>query len=81
MERRAEYDILKAIGILSVVAGHCVPCPAAVRLVYSFHLAIFVFVAGAQYNSEKYALQPFLFVQNRGRALWKPYFFIRLYLC
>ena len=72
--RKREYDILKAWGIVSIVLGHCLPYAQAINFVYSYHLALFLFAAGLQFNEEKYCTAPFLFLQSRMRSLWPPFF-------
>lgn len=73
-ERRNVLDILKALGIISVVVGHCHPDQNVVDFVYSYHLALFLFASGLQYNIGKYSTEPFLFLQNRVRSMWIPFF-------
>ena len=57
MESRNSYiDIIKAIGIISVVLGHCVSWKIGDvtihRFVYLYHLMIFFFVAGYCFKEE-----------------------------
>lgn len=70
------YDILKGLGIIAVVLGHCHPDTSVlpVRLMYGFHLAIFFFIAGMQFNDEKYSTAPFILVSNRIKSLWPSFF-------
>lgn len=72
--RIAEFDIIKAIGIISIVIGHCIPDTTVIVFVYSYHLALFLFVSGMQFNIEKYSKNPSLFLQNRIRSMWPGYF-------
>lgn len=64
-------DILKGIGIVSVVIGHAgVLFPGgeyipSVMFVYSYHLMLFFFTAGAVFSPEKYS-DPFAYI---GRQL------------
>ena len=73
--RNPFFDILKGIGIVSIVVGHCFPLDGVIRFVYGYHLALFFFVAGLQYNDKKYAEAPYLFVQKRIQSLWPGCFF------
>lgn len=73
-ERKNVYDILKALGIISIVIGHCHRSQQAVDFVYSYHLALFLFVAGIQYNIRKYSTNPFLFLQSRFKSMWPAFF-------
>ena len=72
--RNAIYDVIKSLGIIAIVIGHCHPNMDIVRFVYGFHLAVFFFVAGLQFNDTKYAKSPFLLVQSRLKSLWPSYF-------
>lgn len=72
--RNVIYDVIKAIGIIAIVLGHCFPYGDVVRFVYGFHLAIFFFVSGLQFNDKKYANEPFLLLQNRVKSMWPSFF-------
>ncbi len=72
--RSKVYDIIKALGIIAIVLGHCHPAPKLILFVYTFHLAVFFFCAGLQFRDEKYAEAPFLLIQNRIRSMWPSYF-------
>ena len=53
MERRSAYwDIVKGIGIVSIVLGHS--CFFAVKWVYAYHMMLFFFVSGYLYSDTKY---------------------------
>ncbi|MCQ2377708.1 MAG: acyltransferase family protein [Victivallaceae bacterium] len=43
MKRRIEFDILRGIGIIAVVLGHC---SIGNNVVYMFHIPLFIFVSG-----------------------------------
>jgi len=68
------FDTVKALGIVAIVLGHCHPNADVVRFVYGFHLAIFLFVSGLQFNDEKYATAPGLLLRNRIASMWPGYF-------
>lgn len=72
--RKTYYDIVKALGIISIVIGHCHPDIRVVRFVYSYHLAIFFFISGVQFNIKKYCNEPFLLMQKRVQTMWPGFF-------
>lgn len=72
--RNQMFDVIKALGIIAIVLGHCHPNMDVVRFVYGFHLAIFFFVSGLQFNDAKYSKEPFLLIQNRFKSMWPSYF-------
>lgn len=65
------FNILKGIGILSIVIGHC--CNFAGKYVYSYHLALFFFISGFLYNEKKYGKDPFLNLANRLKNNYPRY--------
>ena len=69
---RVKYiDIAKGIGILAVVAGHSLQNGSfPLRLIYSFHMPLFFFLAGMCYNSGKYTFVTLL--RKRVRQLLIP---------
>lgn len=70
-KRDPYWDIVKGLAILCIVIGHC--CQGfAVQYVYSFHLPLFMFVCGALFN-EEHARDPYRFMGNRLKTLWKPF--------
>lgn len=47
MERNASIDILKGIGILAVIMGHCMDLPHVMRnFIFSFHMPLFFIASG-----------------------------------
>lgn len=75
-QRYIFIDILKGIGSLAVVMGHC--WPLVIPYVYDFHLALFFWIAGYLYNEKKYNNNPFLYMGHKIERLWPKYVF---YLC
>ena len=73
-DRLLLWDILKGIGIVSIVFGHSQNLGIAIRTVYYYHLAIFFFVSGYLYNEERYGDAPFDFFSRRLKNMWVPYF-------
>ncbi len=73
-EKRIQYiDIAKGIGILAVVAGHSVLIDSfPQRLIYTFHMPLFFFLAGYCYNPDKYSFATLL--RKRIRQLLVPLF-------
>lgn len=67
-------DILKGIGIVSVVVGHSgILFPGgnfipSIPFVYLYHLMIFFFTAGAVYNPKKYS-DPFTYIGADWQAM------------
>ena len=58
-ERNNLIDISKAIGIISVIIGHCCVALPIINFpinlfVYTYHIMIFFFVSGFCYNEKKY---------------------------
>ncbi|SLM62869.1 MULTISPECIES: acyltransferase family protein [Dickeya] len=66
-------DILKGIGILSIIIGHS--WYFASKYVYSYHLALFFFVSGFLYNEERYGQNPFLNLASRIKSNYPKYLF------
>lgn len=74
-KREPLYDVIKALGMISVVIGHCCSNAQMIVFVYSYHLALFVFVSGLQWKHVQYEGKPFALVRNRLRTMWRPCFF------
>lgn len=77
---RLYWDIVKGLGIFSIVAGHCSGAfPFIIRFVYLYHLALFFFVSGFLYSEKKYGDDP---KRNLGARMssWPRYvFYMALY--
>lgn len=50
MRRSVEIDVLKGIGIILMVLGHC--CPFLEKPIYVFHMALFFLAAGFCFNEK-----------------------------
>lgn len=72
MNRSSYWDIVKAIGIISIVIGHC--CNFLIKFVYTYHLVIFFFVAGYFFNNVKYEKEPYQYIGNKLKATLPKYF-------
>lgn len=72
-DRLIFWDILKGIGIISIVFGHSQNLGILIRIVYFYHLAIFFFVSGYFYREERYGDKPFEFFARRLKNMWVPY--------
>lgn len=70
------WDILRGIGILSIVMGHCFQ--PAIAYVYTYHLAVFFFISGFLYNETKYSRDPFGHIAAKLKSSWPKY---TLYMC
>ncbi|MCI8950404.1 MAG: acyltransferase family protein [Lachnospiraceae bacterium] len=67
------WDLVRGIGILSIVMGHS--CHPVIPYVYTYHLAVFFFVSGYLYNSKKYGRKPFDHVAAKLKSAWPKYIF------
>ncbi len=73
-KRIEELDILKALGIICMVAGHSgVPCR---RFIYLFHMAAFFIASGFFYKSSSSddTASVMKGVVNKLKQLWLPFF-------
>lgn len=73
-KRNSYWDIIKGIGIISIVVGHTTTHTGLHILVYLYHLVIFYFVTTFFYNEKKYGESPFLYLGNKIKASWPKYF-------
>ena len=71
-ERDPYWDIIKGIGILSIVIGH-IATGVLHNFVYTYHLAVFYFVAIYFYDEKKYGDKPYKYFGNRLRGVWFKY--------
>lgn len=51
MERNRVFDIMKGVGILSVILGHMDIAPYWRNVIYSFHMPLFFILAGYFFHS------------------------------
>ncbi len=72
-ERLLYWDILKGIGIVSIVFGHSQSLGIVIRTVYYYHIVLFFFISGYLYNEERYGDSPFAFFARRLENMWVPY--------
>jgi fucose 4-O-acetylase-like acetyltransferase len=70
MERNDTIDIMKGIGIISVVLGHCglLP-PKIIHFIYSFHMPLFFIIAGYFYKERGVVAS----LQKDAKRLLFPY--------
>lgn len=71
--RSPYWDILRGIGILSIVMGHCFS--GSIQYVYTYHLAVFFFVSGFLYSEKKYGQDPFAHLGAKLKSSWPKYMF------
>ena len=71
VSRSIFWDLVRGIGILSIVMGHC--CGPVVPYVYSYHLAIFFFISGYLFHEHKYGDDPFGFLAAKLKSSWPKY--------
>lgn len=76
-ERNLYMDIVKGIGILLVVIGHC-ETPIG-RYIYLFHMPLFFFISGYFYK-DKYSNNPVEFIVKKIKTLYRPYIFFAILL-
>lgn len=71
-ERNISIDIIKGIGIILMVGGHC-GMPFT-HFIYLFHMAIFFMASGYCFNaSNSETMQDVLsFVKRKFKGLWFP---------
>jgi fucose 4-O-acetylase-like acetyltransferase len=82
-------DIVKAIGIISIVIGHCCWKTSKLKLligpfVYSYHLMIFMFISGYLFNYKKYfddEEYKYKYIGNQFLKMSKIYFMYNLFFC
>lgn len=73
-QRSGTIDILKGIGILLIVLGHCEPGTLLMRLLYSIHLFVFFFCSG--YLGYRYEKRNFrIGIRANFNRLLVPYIF------
>lgn len=70
-KRKIYWNIVKALGIISIVIGHS--WARLVRFVYFYHLPLFFFVGGALYNEIKYGNDPYLNFSSKIKNNWLKY--------
>lgn len=70
-KRLEEFDVLKGIGILLVVLGHCKISTPLYSIIYSFHMPLFIMVSGFFY----YLQAPGAFLKKTFMRLMVPWLF------
>lgn len=77
--RNVYIDIMKGIGIISVVIGHTVDTIDIfgytfhiLQLVYTYHMALFFFCSGYLFK-EKYLENPFNYIGQKVKGLYIPF--------
>ena len=73
-KRLEEFDVLKGIGILLVVLGHCEIGDAPSRVIFSFHMPLFIMVSGFFF----YRQPPVAFLKKTAMRLLVPWLFFAL---
>ena len=66
------WNILKGIGIISIVIGHSTH--KLVPFVYLYHLALFFFIGGYLYYEEKYGDDPYKYFVAKLKSNWFKFF-------
>ena len=73
MERNRTFDIMKGIGILSVILGHMDVAPFWRTFIFSFHMPLFFILAGYFYRSHYTIAEE---ARKDAKRLLFPYAFI-----
>ena len=73
MNRSKIIDIMKAIGIILVVVGHCTNIFFLYKFIYLFHLALFFVISGYLYD-DKYSNKPWDYIGKILKKYLKSYF-------
>ena len=71
VKRLEEFDVLKGIGILLVVLGHCNISDVLSRMIFSFHMPLFFMISGFFY----YRQSPTRFLKKTAMRLLVPWLF------
>ena len=72
-EKKIEtVDVAKGLGIILVIFAHICLKEPLLTVIYSFHIPLFFFMAGAMYNSEKYTSFKTL-LKSKLKSLGIPY--------
>lgn len=74
---KREFNILKAIGIISVVFGH-IPNGLVFFQPYSYHMALFIFISGYFYKSDS-EKAPLKYIKKKAQSLLIPYFLYNIF--
>lgn len=72
MERNTSISILKALGIIFVVAGHAEPPDLISNFIYIFHMPLF-FMAAGYFFSQRNLDDPWKFCTRRVKGLYIPF--------
>jgi acyltransferase len=72
-------DNLKGIGIIFIIFGHSLACPEfLINYFFSFHVPLFFFIAGLNFNNKNLSINFGLFCKKRAEKLLVPYFFFNI---
>ena len=72
MERNKAIDVMKGIGILTVIAGHSTTNDIIWKIIYSFHMPMFFIIGGFLFTPNPDIKKK---IVNDARRLLIPYFF------
>lgn len=71
--RNTSIDILKGLGIVSMVAGHVPVNQFLVHLIYVFHMPLFFFISGYLYRDKELSFK--MLLEKNSKKLLFPYIF------
>lgn len=78
VKTNAQFMVLSAIGIIMVVDGHswsALHLGDAIFPYNSFFMAMFIFISGYFYNSQKNMKEPLHYIKKKCKTLFLPYLF------
>jgi fucose 4-O-acetylase-like acetyltransferase len=52
--RNPTFDIMKGIGIVAMIVGHCILPYSLSHYIYAWHMPLFFFVSGYFYKQKQY---------------------------
>lgn len=73
-KRNGQIDVMRGIGILLMVYGHCCRANSLIAL---FHMSLFFIISGYCFNDENCrTIRKFCaYFMKKVKSLWFPYFF------
>ncbi|MDN4475422.1 acyltransferase family protein [Demequina sp. SYSU T00192] len=71
-ERNAGIDLVRVLGIMAIVAGHCIPLGSWTSALFIWHVPVFFFLTGYLWKPQRAIRDE---AARRTRTLLKPYLF------
>lgn len=80
MNRKPFIDVLRGIGIILVILGHCHRPELSLKLIQSFHMPLFFIISGYLFNREQILTgSSKKYIKKKARALLLPYLFFSVF--